>query len=135
MTCEYVVERAAAPLPSNTNQTLFSVSGGRVVVTAVFGEITENISGAGTTMFRVFGSGQGPSLGSGSTLNGVGSGNLFGGVGSPLIGLSVDAALGARVVQSGHTVRIVTEDTVSTGAMKYTLIYRPLDPGAKVEAV
>ena len=130
MTCEYVVERAAAALPSNAYQTLFQVSGGRVVVTAVFGELTDGVTGAASAQFDA----SGVSLGNNVPFGGAAAGNLFGG---SAVGLaaSIDVAIGSRVVQDGKVIRVHVDAAISTGEARYTLVYRPLDPGAKVEAV
>src|SRR4051812_30789230 len=136
------VERATAVLPATAYGALFTVAGGRVLITALVGELTVVASGTATTV-KVTGT---PTTGTAvdwTTATAVTSKE----VGSQM---TLPAASGgALVVQNAGaggqvqpaapyigaigTIGITTSAT-NTGSAKWTVIYQPLDDGATVVA-
>ena len=136
------VDRATAVLPATAYGVLFTVSGGRVLVTGLVGEFTVVASGTATTV-KVTGT---PTTGTAvdwTTATAITSKE----VGSQM---TLPAASGgALVVQNGGaggqvqlaspyvaaigTVGITTSAT-NTGSAKWSITYVPLDDGATVTA-
>ena len=137
------VERAAAALPSSTLGNIFTVSGGRVAITAVVGEVT-TVLGAGANSLTI---GYAPTVGAGDpTVLGAGAVSLLTAPVGTHIGSNaggdvfVDLATQAGVavpdsplwVDAG-SVTITTTGTV-TGSVKWTCCYIPIDSAATVAA-
>lgn len=137
------VDRATAVLPATAYGALFTVAGGRVLITGLIGELTVVASGTATTV-KVTGT---PTVGTAvdwTTATAVTSKE----VGSQM---TLPAASGgALVVQNGGaggqwqpaapyvaavgTIGITTSAT-NTGSAKWSVTYVPLDNGATVTAV
>lgn len=134
------VDRATAVLPATTQAAIFTVTGGRVIITAIVGEVTTIIQAQPTTLkIRT-----NPTVGADSDLcatvdmNAKEVGTLIG-----ITGLATDAALAANagytvlprnpVVVPVGTLDLVTGAT-STGSVKWSITYIPLDDGASVVA-
>ncbi len=136
--CDYVVNRAAADLPQNTTSNLFVVSGGRVLVLGLIGEIAAEIQAQTTGITATAGGTNGTvTLISDASLSSLATGILVG-VSSETVGSTgegVRPALydGPAVLSDGASVQWHSSQS-STGQMSWTLWYRPLDPAAKVEA-
>lgn len=136
------VQRSAALLPATTQAAIFTVAGGKVLVTSLIGEVvvvmpattnTLQIAGnptAGTdvtwttavsTASKEAGSVITPGLTAGGALQvaNAGAGNSIGPTG--------------YVAQIG-TIDLITTGTAATGTVKWTLTYVPLDDGATVTA-
>ena len=132
------VVKAAETLPATTQQVLFTVAGGRVLVMALVGEVTTivqvqvnntKVTGNPTTGTAV-------DLCAALDISGKEAGALFG-----ITGVLADAMLGANAGalqgQTSHpVVPIGTIDldcaATNTGATKWDLWYIPLDVGARV---
>lgn len=131
--------KAAATLPQSTTQNIFTITGGRVLVTLLIGEVT-TLVGTGTTPdLKV------TSVPTTGTLLDVASdvvitddevGTLYyvEGDGTALVAFSSGYA--GTVVQSAFvlpigTVRIAASESVA-GATKWDIFYLPLDEGASV---
>jgi hypothetical protein len=132
------VDRAAGNLAQTGNLVLFTVTGGRVILTGFVGEVTTVIqSQANAVKFNTLGT-----VGSLSTdlcatveTNALAVGNLIGFAG----GASNAAVVGSNVLQPNET--IIQPGSIrmnaaasNTGQMKFTLTYIPLDDGATVTA-
>lgn len=134
------VERATAALPQTTASALFTVSGGRIAITQIIGEVTTVIeTQANNTKLTA-----NPTTGTDVDLCAVLDitadevGTLYG-----ISGLNSDALIGINAGAVPGQVRdvIVPEGTIdlscaasNTGAVKWTLYYIPLDDGASVTA-
>ena len=133
------VSKAAATVPQSTTQDIFVVSGGRVLVRALVGEVTVAI-GAGTT----------PDLQvqhaptTGSTIDvatdvvvasdEIGTLYYVEGDGTALVPISsgyAQAAAGQGFILPAGTLQIATTES-TVGATKWDLWYLPLDDGALV---
>lgn len=132
MTCEYVVERAAANLPQSTQAPLFTVSGGLVLLTGLVGEITTAIQNQAnsSSLFVNPNTGSDVALLSLGNIANLAAGLLFGATSTDesVILFPTDPI----VVPTG-TVDLSCPAS-STGQVAWTLTYRPLSLGAKVVA-
>ena len=137
------VDRATAALPQSTTGTIFTVSGGRVVITGLVGEVT-TVLGAGANSLTL---GYAPTVGVGdATVLGRGAvslltapvgthvaanpgGDVFvdlatqAGVAFPAIGLLVDVG----------SVTVTTTASV-TGSVKWSITYIPFEDAGVVAA-
>ena len=134
------VERATAALPQTTQSALFTVTGGRVLLTAIIGEVTTVIQTQANNTKIV----SNPTTGTDVDLCGVLSisadevGTLYG-----ITGTFSDAMVGANagatvlpdrpVVVPIGTIDLSTAAT-NTGSVKWALFYLPIDDGAYVTA-
>lgn len=136
------VDRATAALPATTQSAIFTVSGGRVLVTGLVGEVT-TVMGATATNLKVTANpttGTDVDLASNAAVTSKEVGSL----------ITLPAASGsALVVKNGGgggqlpahnpyvvpvgTIDLVT-DATDTGSVKWSLTYVPLDNGATVTA-
>jgi hypothetical protein len=133
------VSKASATVPQSTTQNIFTVSGGRVLVKALIGEVTVAI-GAGTTPDLKVTSA--PTVGTAVDIatdvvvasDEVGTTYSVEGDGTALVAVSSGYALPANgmgfVVPAG-VLRIAASESTA-GATKWDLWYLPLDPGARV---
>lgn len=134
------VERATANIPQTALGTLFTVSGGRVICFLILGEVTTIIQAQANAAKLV----STPTVGSAVDLCATADINGLE-VGGKLIAPNVAATAlgktngGAAFGAYGFT--IVPPGTIglntaasSTGAIKWTLFYTPLDPGGAVVA-
>jgi len=131
-----IVQRAAAVLPATGNQTLFTVTGGKVMVTSLIGEFT--VAGSATVtnlkLTAVGPNAQTTDICANALVTSVAVGTLF-------CPTTVGAAgqVGAAVTQNNEIVVNTgsiraTTDATNTGAVRWTLNYIPLDDGAAVTA-
>lgn len=139
------VEEPAAVLPATATAHLFTVSGGRVVVTGLVGQCTTVCTATATTVSV----GVTPTSGTASTTGlctatAVTSSEVGTLVSLPitkgalLVGANAGSGVqvtgsGGYVVQPGQI--DITTSATNTGAFKWTLTYIPLDDGATVAAV
>lgn len=135
-----MVERATANLPQTTAHALFTISGGRIALVQIVGQVTTVIQTQANNT-KLIGN---PTVGTDVDLCAVLSitakevGTLFG-----ITGVFADALLGANAgALSGQDRRVIlnvgTLDlscaASNTGQVKWTLFYHPIDPGALVVA-
>jgi hypothetical protein len=141
------VEKDAAVLPATGADSLFTVTGGRVIVTSLIGECTTVCTSTATTVSV----GVDPTTGTASA-TGVATATA---VTSAEVGTLVSlpsGAKGALVVGTGATAGgavqaqgpagyvvqpgdiTITTSATNTGAFKWALTYIPLDDGATVTA-
>jgi hypothetical protein len=136
------VDRAAATIPQTAAQTIFNVTGGRILVTALVGTVTTVIGGTATTLKVTSTPTSGTAVDVASataiTSKEVGAiATLPGTAGSALV---VNNAGGGGQIP-GHQPYIVppgalsvTTSASTTGAMSWSLMYVPLDDGVTVTA-
>jgi hypothetical protein len=136
------ITRAAAALPQSTTGHLFTVTGGRVIITAFMGKVTTAIQAQATTLQLT----ATPTSGTAVNLNLVTASD----VNAKEIGASVSLDIPANkllitnagsnqlgpltpVMVSTGTIDLTTVAS-STGQMQWDLFYLPLDDGAAVAA-
>lgn len=139
------VNEPAKPLPSGGTSPLFTVIGGRVVITALIGTAT---SAGGTTVATSVQittaptSGTSVALSTATTAAGVitvAQNNMISlvapiaGVANPIFAGAATAGDGAHVAPVG-TINVTTVGA-ATGSMTWDLLYIPFDTGAYVAAV
>lgn len=139
----FQVAKAAQALPQTATATLFTVSGGRVVITSLAGTVSTVIGGTATTLAL----GTAPTVGTAATA-GIASATaitskeagthiwLPTAAGSALnVGTNAGSAAqllgGQAYVVSAGTVTWTTSAS-TTGAISWALTYIPLDTGASV---
>ena len=128
--CEYTVERAAANLPQSSQSALFTITGGRVLLVGLLGEVTTDIQNQSNLAdVKV-----NPSVGSDVTM--LSLSNIQGHSTGTM--LSEDISVAASFLNPHRVCPVGTIDlscaASSTGQIKWLLKYEPLDPGAKVTA-
>lgn len=133
------VVRNAANLPQTTTGNLFSITGGRILMTTIVGEVTTAIQATpnATKLQTVNVGGTGlVDLCATVDIAGISVGTLFG-----ITGTFANAgAFGSSVPHSNEVVvgngfvRLSTAGS-ATGQMKWLVTYIPLDDGAVVTAV
>lgn len=135
------VDRATAALPATTSGSLFAVTGGRVLITSIVGEVT-TVLGATVTNLKLRSApttGTAVDLCANLAVANKEAGTLFGITGTFATAL-VGANAGATVVPSNPVVVPIgniqaTTDATNTGSVKWSVTYVPLDDGATVTAV
>jgi hypothetical protein len=136
------VDRATATIPATTTQTLFTVTGGRIILTGLVGEVTTIIQAQANAIKIV----STPTTGTAKDISGTLDINAFEvgalvsldgtALSTALSGTNAGAALfarGAGIVVPIGAIRLNTAAT-NTGAMKWSLTYVPFDDGAAVAA-
>ena len=133
-----IVERATATLPQHAQAALFTVSG-RVLVTHIIGEVTVAIQAQSTVLKLV----SAPTVGADVDLcaaletNNDAIGTLYNITGT-LANAMVATTSGACIAQASPilvtagTIDLDSDDDDSTGSVKWTLHYVPLDNGSRV---
>lgn len=137
----FVTSRATNTLPQTATGNIFVVSGGRILVAAVVGEVTTVLGGTVTTLSI----GSTPTVGSAAnTLLGTATAVTSLAVGGKIYsassgGVVVDTA-GAGGVQQAARILVpvgnitITTSANDTGSVKWDLLWAALDPGASVVA-
>lgn len=133
------VEQPAKTVPQNGLSALFTISGGRVVVLGIVGEVTTVIGGTTPTAKLV----ANPTVGADSDITSAVAitsdavGNQYGvaTVGGALSVLESVAPINQTpfVVKAG-TIDLHVSAADATGAIKWSIFYVPLDDGASVTA-
>ena len=133
------VVKAAATLPATTTQTIFTVTGGRVLICMLTGQVTTIVQAQANNLKITAAPtvGTATDLASNLDINAKEAGTLFIAEcdGTALVGPNAGAAMSGigqpfAVVNTG-VIRIETSAT-STGATSWDLWYLPLDAGAAV---
>jgi hypothetical protein len=138
------VARATDTFPASTltaGEPLFTISGGRVLVTRFFGEVTTGIAATDPVLSMTTAPTVGSAVVIASTVDSksaeIGAFLSVEGDGSAIV-LSVAGAILATAVPSSLVVAAGTINLIAgddqAGAVKWTLYYVPLDMGAYVEA-
>jgi hypothetical protein len=134
------VNRAAATVPTSAaDQVLFTVTGGRVIVTSLVGEVTTVLGGTTPSIKLIANptaAGASVDIATAAVVTADAVGNLYGvgTVGGTLIVLESVTPVGAAFVIKAGTIDLNTTANDMTGAIKWTLTYVPLDDGASVVA-
>ena len=133
------VSRAAATLPQSTNSPIFTISGGRVLITAIFGQVTVVLGAVGNMKLIAT-----PTVGSAQDMCAVvAAGTLAAGTSLGITGAVGDAMVAQNGVMKGISYDGIMVDVgtinlslsaSSTGQCKWDLFYTPLDDGASVVA-
>jgi hypothetical protein len=137
------VDRAAAALPQTATGSIFTVSGGRVVLTSLVGEVTTVLGATATTLLVV----STPTLGAATTLatatavtsSAVGSWfTLPAALGGALVVTPVGGAVALPSVSLGLLVPLgavqITTSASDTGSVKWSVTYIPYDDAGLVVA-
>jgi hypothetical protein len=136
------VDKASATLPASTNQTLFTISGGRIILTGIVGEVTTAVQAqaCNTKLTSAPTVGTAVDLCAVLDITGDEVGCLYG-----ITGTFATAMLGANagatvlpaplgIIIPVGVIRLNTAAT-NTGATKWSMTYVPLDDGASVVSV
>jgi hypothetical protein len=133
------VERATDTLPAGVAEALFTVTGGRIVVYQIVGEVTTVIQtqANATKLIHTVGTGTDTDLCAVLDITGDEVGTLYG-----ITGTFADAMLGAGQALPGQTSPIVLKPgdielscaATNTGSVKWSLYWAPLDDGVSVAA-
>lgn len=142
------VEKAAFTLPASTSTAMFTVSGGRVVITSFIGEVTTVVQAQACNLNVTIdptGAGAAADLVAATEINADAVGTFYtvNGVQADLLGSQSDggtqvpthalARVGRGFMVPAGSILLKTSAT-NTGATKWVLTYIPLDDGASVVA-
>lgn len=135
------VTRAAALLPATTQGAIFTVTGGKVLVTSLVGEVVVAMPATVNTL-KVTGN---PTAG--TDVDWTSATSTASKEAGSIISLPVTAggalivanagggnAVGPFYVAQIGTIDLVTSGTAATGTVKWSLTYVPIDTGASVAA-
>lgn len=132
------VDKTSATLPASTTQDLFVISGGRVLMTGILGEVTTVVQtqANNTKLTAAPTTGTAVDLCAVLNISAKEAGTLFGITGTFATAM-VGANAGATVFPSTAVVLPVGKvrldcAATNTGATKWTMWYVPLDDGATV---
>ena len=137
------VSRAAATIPQTGAQNIFTITGGRILVVALTGQVTTVIGGTATTLkvTNTPAAGTATDIATATAITSKEVGTLLGLPLTPGSALVVGANAGAAVQVPGHQGWLIEPGTLSvttsastTGAISYDLVYVPYDTGAQVAA-
>lgn len=143
ITAGIAISRAAATIPQTGSQNIFTVTGGRILIVALTGQVTTVIGGTATTLkvTNTPTSGTATDIASATAITSKEVGTLLGLPLTPGSALVVGANAGAAVQVPGHQGWLIEPGTLSvttsastTGAISYDLVYIPYDTGASVAA-
>lgn len=133
------VSRATATLPQGANAPIFTIAGGRVLITAIVGQVTVVLGAVGNMKLIAT-----PTTGSAQDMCAVvAAGTLAAGTMLSITGAVGDAMVAQNGVMKGISYDgiIVDIGTInlslsgsSTGSVKWDLFYTPLDDGGVVTA-
>lgn len=132
--------KTAASLPASTTQNIFTISGGRVLVTVFFGEVSTVIQAQACNLkvTSVPTTGSAVDVATNLDINAFEAGAILvaEGDGTALIGTTAGAGFAPALnalpfILPIGTIRIATSAT-NTGATKWDIFYFPLDEGASV---
>lgn len=125
-----VVQRSAAALPQSAAETLFTVAGGEISLVLLFAKVTSSFGPSGGSGDVTIGMRTLFSIGPATTTPGY----LLGGNGEVDLHTLTPTTNFPLVVSDGSDV-VITTASSSTGQVEWTLVYEPVTPGSKVEAV
>lgn len=133
------VEKTSATLPQSTTQDLFTVVGGRIIITSIIGEVTTAIQAQANNMKLVSAptTGTAVDLCAVTDVSGKEAGTLLGITGT--LSAALVASNAGATVQNNELIVPIGKIRLScsasnTGATKWTLLYVPLDDAATVTA-
>ncbi|GAA2673827.1 hypothetical protein GCM10010400_39940 [Streptomyces aculeolatus] len=138
------VDQPAKTVPQNALSNLFTITGGRIILMGLYGEVTTVIGGTTPSAKLVYSPASGTDTdlctATAITSDAVNTQySLPAAVGSAL---NVSSQVGQVVAQPGNGAHVLNAGTVdvhvsaadATGAVKWSLLYVPLDDGASVAA-
>lgn len=137
-----MVSRATNTLPATTTGNIFTVSGGRILVKALVGEVTVAVQNQACTLAI----GTAPTVGTGSTTAlGTASSIIAAPIGTHVAANPGGAAVTDLSTQAGVLVQAagflldagsitITTSATNTGSVKWDLVYVPWDTAASVVA-
>ncbi len=140
------VEKTAFTLPASTSTAMFTVAGGRVVITSFIGEVTTVVQSQACNLNVTIdptGAGAAADLAAATEINADAVGTFYtvNGVQADLLGSQTEggtqvpthalAKLGRPFMVPAGSILLKTSAT-NTGATKWVLTYVPLDDGASV---
>jgi len=138
----YLVSRATAALPATATGNIFTVTGGRILIVSLVGEVTTAVQNQACTVAI----GYAPTVGTGSTTAlGTASSVIAAPIGTH-VGINPgSAAVTDLATQAGVTTPAgrflvdagsvtITTSATNTGSLKWDLIYVPVDTNATVVA-
>lgn len=142
------VDKAAFTLPATTSTAMFTVTGGRVLITSMIGEVTTVCSGTVTNLNVTLdpdGANAVADLAAATAITSDAVGTLYTVTGVVADLLSADTPGGTAVpnyvsgvVRNGFIVPagsiLLKTSATNTGATKWSLTYIPIDDGAAVVA-
>ena len=144
------VLRAAAADPQNVQQTIFTIAGGTVLVTGLYGIRTVIQAGGasnmqfrhsvGATVLNVLTAITGDAIGTMYTISGNPNDNLvIGAAGAPIQGgmfgsQAVVSQQQPGLIMTTGNIQVLMTAAAGTGSTRYILTYIPLDVGANVVA-
>jgi hypothetical protein len=133
-----VVSRASDILPDGENYPLFNVIGGRVAITQIIGEVTTVIQTQANNTKLTATPTDGTAVDLCAALNIAGDevGTLYGITGTPanaMTGTGLIVKQAAQVIVNTGTIDLDCAAN-STGEIKWSIYYIPMDEGAYVEA-
>lgn len=134
------ISKAAATLPATTTATIFTVSGGRVLVHLLLGEVTTICSATATNLKATSSPtvGTAVDIAANLAIANFEVGALIAAEGdlTAFVGSSTGSGAAARlasiplVVATGNIT--ITTSATNTGAVKWDIWYQPLDPNARI---
>jgi len=134
----FKVSKASATLPATTTQNIFTVSGGRVMVQALVGEVT-TIFGATATNLKATSvptTGTAADIAANLAIANLELGTILvvEGDATAMIGVSAGFAPALNALPFIIPIGVIRIETgaTNTGATKWDIWYVPLDPGATV---
>jgi hypothetical protein len=134
------VSRALATVPQTTQTPYFTVSGGKVLITDIYGEVTTAIQNQACNMSLVSNPTVGADVAMCAVLNVANAAvgtmyNITGTFTDAMVATVSGAFKGqsAATVVSAGSIDLLTSAS-NTGATKWVLMYVPIDPGASVVA-
>ena len=137
-----IVERAVANLPQATQAALFTIAGGKVLITAIYGEVnTTAIEAQETVIKLVLNPTVGADVDFGESLDinadTVGTiYNITGTLSDAIVATTSGGmiAQASPIVAAAGTIDLDTDDDSSTGKIMWVIHYSPLDLGATIVA-
>lgn len=144
------VEKAAFTIPQTASTNIFTVTGGRVLVTSIVGEVTTVLGATATSLNLTYTKSGGSAadisaatvctsdaVGTLYTITGVAadlmSAQKVGGTEVPSVTYALNRVGGGQLVLPAGSMQLKSSAN-NTGATKWALTYIPLDDGASVAA-
>ena len=136
-----IIERATDTLPQGAQEGLFTVTG-RVIITQIVGEVTTQIEAQETVMKLVSNPTVGADVDLCVALDWTGDAigtlyNITGTLGDAMVATTSGAMISqaSAFICSAGTIDWDSDDDTSTGNVKWTLHYIPLDSGSSIVIV
>lgn len=136
------VARATATLPATATGNIFTVSGGRIAVVSLVGEVTTAVQNQACTLAigtaPTVGTGSTTAMGTASSIIAAPIGTHFGTNPGGATAVDLSTQAGVAMPSAPFVVNIgnitITTSATNTGSVKWDLVYIPLDVAAQVVA-